>query len=322
MSSKWNLASISNVTMSEASEAEAISEEIDVSQEFVEQFCCPKKKQKIKKLLKGLKVETKVENSTEVPILAISGSIDDVGEAKMRVSNILQNLSRGNVSFTHLVTIPFNIADFIESFLTFKKTVLNDFSHCRGVDEMLFQNAKKLHLTVSVLALNNDEEISKAINVFRDECNNIFKELEDELKTPFEVRGLDIMNDNPTKTNVLYAKIHSPVVQRISNRINQQMRENGLLFKDKDPNSDVKLHVTFMNTLYLKRKFRKLKRANRNMQWVNNFDSTEILDHFTDYLFAETTLKSIQLNEARAENDLGFYKEVDVYTLPDCCQIK
>ena len=258
----------------ESGSNETLTETILLNQDFVDEFCS---KRKLKNFFKGFNVKTNVKCVDGSQFMEIYGTIDAVNQAKMKLMNVLLNSKKQSTSFTHLITLPFNNSLFVDSFNLFKNDVLLKFSHCNGVDEFLFQNPKKLHLTISVLSLETETKISQAKEAFKIECERVFKEFEANLKMPIQIKGLGIMNNDPTKTNVLYAKIENYTIQQVANRINEQMKQNGFLFKD-NMEENVKLHITLMNTLYRKRKAWKLKKINKSNRtnFSKTFDSTEI----------------------------------------------
>lgn len=134
---------------------EKINESIQVTEDFVGEYCNSRKgRKRLQQLLQGLSVDTRVErfSEQEEPALAVSCSRSQVDQTKMRIAQALLNLNRQiSSSFTHLITIPFTNNQFMENFYKFKNDVLTNFSHCFAVDDALFQNPKKLHLTVACL---------------------------------------------------------------------------------------------------------------------------------------------------------------------------
>lgn len=45
------------------------------------------------------------------------------------------------------------------------------------------------------------------------------------------VCGLDYMNDDPSEVNVLYARVQSPQIQMLSDKIQEFFQDCGLLYK-------------------------------------------------------------------------------------------
>jgi activating signal cointegrator complex subunit 1 len=64
--------------------------------------------------------------------------------------------ARSKHQFTHFLSIAFT-KEVCENFLKFQHTILND-PEINGIDKSLFQVPQKLHLTISTLALLDNED--------------------------------------------------------------------------------------------------------------------------------------------------------------------
>lgn len=80
---------------------------------------------------------------------------------------------------THFLSIPTNSEDIQKNFEEFKKSVLDD-EECsmREVDEFIFQNPKKLHLTIGVLLLLDNPEKQEAVKALQHCKENIIEYVE------------------------------------------------------------------------------------------------------------------------------------------------
>lgn len=79
-------------------------------------------------------------------------------------------------------------------------------------------NEGKLHLTVGVLHLLSTKEVEKATTVLTTRIYDIVHSVLAESKTTkleLEMEGLEIMNDDPYMTDVVYAKVsdHDEILQ-------------------------------------------------------------------------------------------------------------
>lgn len=72
--------------------------------------------------------------------------------------------ARSKQQFTHFLSIAFNSEEVRSNFLKFQHLIMND-PEIRGIDESLFQVPKKLHLTISTLALLDNEDRASASKV-------------------------------------------------------------------------------------------------------------------------------------------------------------
>ncbi len=167
--------------------------------------------------------------------------------------------------------------------------------------------------------LSDKIDHSKAIeylNLCKEEIIDPFlKNLDGQKKLELKLSGLGVMNDNPQKANVLFAKIECPEFQEICNQIMKFYVDKMLVAKEYD---QVKLHVTLMNTVFIMRKKPKdpeepkKKRKRQNLK----FDATKILEKYGDYHFGTFELQEIHLSSLSKVRDDGFYKPSAVIKIP------
>lgn len=85
--------------------------------------------------------------------------------ARHRIDLLIET-SRSKIEFTHFLSIPTNTDEIKENFKKFKEDVLKNFSKgVRGIQEEIFQKAEKLHLTIIMLVLLDEEDRKKASEV-------------------------------------------------------------------------------------------------------------------------------------------------------------
>ncbi|TNN03468.1 hypothetical protein fugu_000497 [Takifugu bimaculatus] len=174
-----------------------------------------------------------------------------VSSAVTRVEVLVESF-RKKQPFTHFLSFPLNHPQVQEGFLKFKEEVLQQCSKDHGVEESIFQNPAKLHLTIGTLALLNDMEVRKACEHL-EECENIIRDITEGKPLQLEVTGIEYMNDDPAMVDVLYAKVGvqdgSNKLQVIADRLVEHFVSAGLMVREWDR---VKLHGTVMNTRYRK----------------------------------------------------------------------
>ena len=76
----------------------------------------------------------------------------------------------------------------------------------------LFQKENRLHLTIGMLYLLGSAEVaraSKLLDKCRDRLNNLLGDYEVS-EAAFDIQGIEIMNDDPYMTDVVYAKVQDP----------------------------------------------------------------------------------------------------------------
>ena len=97
-------------------------------------------------------------------------------------------------------------------------------SDTRGLDETVFQTPSLLHLTIGTLALMDEAERQKAKEVLE----LAIAEFKTDNKLNIEIKGLEIMNDDPGEVDVVYAKINkSDELQTLSDGIVSKFAETG-----------------------------------------------------------------------------------------------
>lgn len=221
-------------------------------------------------------------------------------------------MQKSRSSFTHLVSVPFTNPEFVASYLHFKDTVLKTFRDSAGIDDSLFQNAKKLHLTVTVLTLENDETLKKAGDLLRQVCSSFIASEPVDLRSKLQIKSLASMNADSTRTKVLYAMVEDDRLQALADKVATEMTSSGYVFKDDKSAGPVKLHITLMNTVFARRKaMRNRKRKTESGSAPKSFDSTQILEHYRDFVFADIDFPPIQLNDVRLESEDGYYKVIE-----------
>lgn len=168
----------------------------------------------------------------------------------------------------------------------------------------MFIGAGKLHLTISTFALLDNYERNRMVSYMNKSLgrviDEVLKEKKDCLKDKkfqFNIGGLDYMNDDPTSVRILYAKVQdsSQLIQTLCNKISVASNKLGLT-SDYRPN--VKLHMTLMNTRYIRKQGKQFE----------SFDATQILKEFKDYHFGTVDLNEIHLLISGTEDEAGGYK--------------
>lgn len=76
---------------------------------------------------------------------------------------------------------------------------------------------------------------------------NIFREKMAGSRPSVKVEGIDIMNDDPSKTRVVFGKVDGSLVQKIANEALTHFCGSGFV-KDNDFRSGIKLHLTLINS--------------------------------------------------------------------------
>lgn len=236
-------------------------------------------------------IESETKASVNIPrynrgeenfIHIIARSRPSLRAAHRRISSVVSTF-RKKQKLTHFVCIPLaHHSQLRDRFLEFKKQILEDTecSLAKGIEESLFQSKDRLHITLCVLFCGDSlerDQASQLLKKFQSKFLNDFlsSNLSSGQKVRLHVNGLDIMNDDPTEANVLYAKVAEVgtdgLFQRITNKIYDwfeisyisifvkffvifRFQDSGLVCQadrfDEMSGWKVKIHATLMNTRY------------------------------------------------------------------------
>lgn len=229
--------------------------------------------------------------------------------ARRRI-DLLIEASRKKIRPTHFLSIPLNDGHIIMKFNEFKTDVLNNLN-ARGVDNTVFQTPSKLHLTLGMLILLDDAERKQAIDAL-DYCKeHIIKPIVDKYeKITVRMQGIDIMNDDPAETSILYATVTNPDkgLQEIANQTMEYFKGLGLSSKWE---GSTKLHVTIMNVKF------KYNGQEKHIKFTDRFDATEILKAHKDTFFGEVTVKQIHISQCHTISSNGYYQATSKIYLND-----
>ncbi|XP_042253822.1 activating signal cointegrator 1 complex subunit 1 [Thunnus maccoyii] len=261
------------------------------------------------------RLESDTKTSINIPKQGVEGQIVITGSHKAAVSSAVTRIEvlidsfRRKQPFTHFLSFPLNDPKVQEGFQKFKDDVLEQCSQDHGVEESIFQNPAKLHLTVGTLALLNDMEVRKACEHLQD-CQNFIRDITEGKPLPLEVTGIEYMNDDPAMVDVLYAKVNvkdgTDKLQVIADRLVEHFVSAGQMVREWDR---VKLHGTVMNTLF--RKDSTVEDTGgpgrQTMNERESFDARKILKTFGAYRFGEFELNTVLLSQRYSTDCTGYY---------------
>lgn len=307
-------------------ESEDLGEDETCDSQFIEQTdkgyrCAIDVPSVLYKYIIGKKGETRrrlefdTKTSINIPKQGVEGQIVITGSQKAAVSSavtrveVLVESFRKKQPFTHFLSFPLNDPKIQEGFLRFKDEVLQQCSQDHGVEESIFQNPAKLHLTIGTLALLNEMEVRKACEQLQ-ECQNFIRDLTEGKPLPLKVTGIEYMNDDPAMVDVLYAKVdvkdNSDKLQMIADRLVEHFVSAGLMVREWDR---VKLHGTVMNTLFRKDSTVE-DTGGPGRQTISEreaFDARNILKMFRAHDFGEFELNAVLLSQRYSSDCTGYY---------------
>ncbi|XP_061707289.1 activating signal cointegrator 1 complex subunit 1-like isoform X1 [Cydia pomonella] len=258
------------------------------------------------------KTEIKIPRQGKDGDITILGpSATSVKTARRRINMIVLS-SRMKQKPTHFISIPMNKPDIVNSFIQFKELVLRE-CQSRGIEESIFIQPNKVHLTMGVMCLMDSEERTFASKVLTDAKEKVVMPLlQGHLPLKIRVKGLSYMNDDPKDINVLYANVEefdstSDVLQQLANEVVAYFSREGLMKKEDWDPVNVKLHVTLLNSKY---------RNDLGSSRRESFDGSEILRKFGDYEFGVMELSEIHLSQRHALGPDGYYQPTFITSIP------
>ncbi|XP_022224356.2 activating signal cointegrator 1 complex subunit 1 [Drosophila obscura] len=233
------------------------------------------------------------EESSHVTIKAKDRS--QVCAALRQIRSLVGSLRR-KMRPTHFLAVPLNFGEVQNRFMELKKSILE--AQFPGIDEELFIPEICIHLTLGVYVLLDDNERKKALEEL-ESCRSILADL----TTPFEmkVKGLEIMNDDPSSARIVYGCIEAPELQKFADRVLAHFQTTGFAASDNNDRDSIKLHMTVLNNRYR-------KKDNSAKKCPNSFDVREILKRFGDFDFGSAQCSTVHLCALNSSGTDGFYK--------------
>ncbi|XP_062859741.1 activating signal cointegrator 1 complex subunit 1 [Trichomycterus rosablanca] len=261
------------------------------------------------------RLESETQTSISIPKQGVEGQIVITGSQKAAVASAVTRVEvliesfRRKQPFTHFLSFALNQTQVQEGFQRFKEKVIQHCSQDMGVDESIFQNPAKLHLTIETLALLNEQEVMQASELLQ-QCQSFIRDITEGKPLALKVKGIEYMNDDPSMVDILYAKVNvldgSDKLQQIADMLVESFVASGLMVREWER---VKLHATVMNTLFRKDQSVDDKAGPRrqNVKDREAFDARNILEMFGDFDFGECQLDSVQLSQRYSSDCTGYY---------------
>lgn len=264
------------------------------------------------------RIESETDTQLTIPRQGQNGNITissyserAIASAKRRL-DLLLVFARKKIPYTHLLSIPMNVPNIQENFAKFKDTVLSNYSHCRGIEDSLFQEPGRLHITMGMLMLADNVEREQAVEALQKCGNDVILPILRTQRIKIKLKGLEIMNDDPAEVHILYAKVQdeSGLVQKLCDDVVDYFIRRHLMSKAYQKYDTVKLHVTLMNT-----KYRTRQQPNIYSNKRVTFNATEMLESLKDYEFGETFVYCVHLSQRHTSGLDGYFKSAAVISL-------
>ncbi|XP_003746121.1 activating signal cointegrator 1 complex subunit 1 [Galendromus occidentalis] len=312
---------------------EAFSESIHVPDRYLARICGSQhSRRKEWENLTHTKIE--IPKKGESGDVVVSGNDEnDVQLCVEKIQNLVLSL-RSKDSFTHFISIPLTYPEVQRSLADFKHLVLQSSSSFAGpgIMDRMFIKERKLHLTVCCLCLFDKNEEAQAIEILQT-CDELIKGSLGNEPFNIEVRGLEIMNDEPSEVNVLYAKVFEQDrsdagrLQILCDSIVERFRQSGFLRnKLASSREKLKLHMTLINSKFSEdptavddpsQSLNQRSVGSKQERKSSPFDATNILKNFGDFRFGMVQLDRVELNVVSiSEPGTGYYRKLKHLRLP------
>lgn len=266
---------------------------------------------------KDTKSSLKIPRRGELgPVVVQAATRKHLIAAKKRIEVITWS-NRSREPATHFIGIPLN-TDVIQNGLEkFRKQVLYECPDTDGMSEALFQSPAKLHLTLVMIRIFNQEEEKRAIKEIHECLSDLRKEL-GSLQFSIKLSGIECMNDDPSVVDVLYAQVKetdgTTRLQEFVDALASRLSERAPDIFESRPGSSVKLHATMMNSKFREGRGQGPHPRNRQQKKLS-FDASRIFQLFKKFEFGEHTITNLQLSERGNYGDDGFYKCLENFDL-------
>ncbi|CAJ0604780.1 unnamed protein product [Cylicocyclus nassatus] len=254
-------------------------------------------------------IEESTDCQLKIPKKGQTGNVEI--ESSVGLENVQRCLDRlelllidakKKAKVTHFIAIPCTAPEIVEAFEKFKEAVtVDERIPERSRNPKLFTAPLKLHITVCVLWLFDEEEQKKAADVIEGCRKEIIATLP---KIPYEVEvnGVEGFDNKSTNLKVLYGGIHSEALQNVCDLLRRRLVQAGMSpAKEKSKStldSPVRMHMTLMKSTY----------ANRRKPKA--FDAKLILDDYKDYHFGTFAVDKIYICSMQGiDKETGFYQK-------------
>ncbi|XP_028401344.1 activating signal cointegrator 1 complex subunit 1-like isoform X2 [Dendronephthya gigantea] len=271
-----------------------------------------------KKMETKLRIERETNTQIKLPRHGVEGPAVITGSRKKDILSCRQKIeliiewSRQKIPPTHFLSFPLYKKETISRLEDFKSAALETCGESKGLDASIFTKPQTLHQTIVMLTLLTQKEVEAASSLLEECYEEIIRPRVGEDPIKIKLEGVEYMNDDPSKVDVLYAKVHDEDgrLQELANAIMKYFVTKGL---GKDGYGRVKLHATVLTTKL--RETDKTEQTSRFQSTSNNrrapiqtsFDAREITEVFKDFVFGEHHVDCIHLSQRGVYDDNGQY---------------
>ncbi|KEP66869.1 UNVERIFIED_CONTAM: hypothetical protein HHA_271250 [Hammondia hammondi] len=304
-----------------------------------------KKGRTLRELQKEFHVSIHMPSGNDNEITIRGSHRDSLLSVKAEIEILLEQRKPAR-RYTHFICIPLIDPRLGERFNIFKAQLTAAYP---DLDDALFAQPNRLHFTILMLHLPTRDSEERCQQLLESIGPQIYDAV-DTRSMRLHLKGLEIMNDDPSATHVVYTTQYSgnDADQETLNRLNRLCEAIIVAFQDagivtveelhrqrlvdsEGTNFSVKLHATVMNTTYQIRKAMRSRIDAENEDSASaqerkreairkareGFDATQLLRDFRlfDFLNAQATCVSL-CRLTGSEEQGGFYSTVASVRLP------
>lgn len=223
----------------------------------------------------------------------------------------------------HFIMIPFEDAHFLEEYNNLCNT-LKSYGP-KNFDENLLQKPSKLHISVLIFELKNDQQkINKVCTILKEIQNEIKAISEGNIQYKFggygafdsfeEARVVYSKMEEDNSFNKLEKIIDLVIKNLLKEKIIDESELNGLHVtkegNDSNPFYKIEMHLTLLNATFLNKILKK-----KNKKTIKNFDAREINDYMQNIKLPNCPLKKIDFCVLREDKNTGKYELIQSFDL-------
>lgn len=211
--------------------------------------------------------------------------------------------------FTHFLSISFATDEIKRNFSLFRDEIRSN-PETSHLHESMIQLPEKLHITISMLVLNDDDKSEAVALDYLKSCkSSIIDNVLQGQPLILKVAGVEIFADcKPNAVNVVFAKVESEMLQEIANKMARFFESVGLVKQERE---NIALHLTLLNTNLYKNSEDDDTDESRIIK-RKHFDATTILQRYKDFHFGTLTVNEIHVSKLGSRSADGYYESAGI----------
>ncbi|CAE8620750.1 unnamed protein product [Polarella glacialis] len=238
---------------------------------------------------------------------------------------LLCEKEESKLEYTHFISIPLALDDKFRQLVDqFREDVV--LQRFPGVEQSFFMQSRRLHFTLCMLKLHSHAAVEEMKEALTDFSARLAASFDFGKNFIASMKGLHIMNDDPSAVNVVFTTDRSHALQNRMNALAellfeilkarnlvqvQSLKAQRLLSSD-ELHAEVKLHATLMNT-----KYGRSSRDNGRGGERETFDASPLMERFGQVDFGNVHLQELQLSCLEEMGDNGYYRSL--FSVPIGC---